>query len=212
MARDASKTPPHDDLVGNHGDPEPDDKIIAKYLRVPRPRYCQLVVSIETLLDISTLSAEWVMTTLKAAEEDNAAGNCDDEKLISQRSSGLRSKSRRSRREAVAVVAPAVMAKDAAGGKSKSSAASDSGGDRSGTVGTRGKDKCRSYGKIGLWARECHSRPKHDEQALAIKDDEPTLMLAETDISFPNLGPSPHLCPRSMSRWWKRRCMWCWAM
>ena len=34
------------------GDPEPDEKVVAKYLRVVRPRYKQLVISIETLLDI----------------------------------------------------------------------------------------------------------------------------------------------------------------
>jgi len=40
------------------GDPEPEAKVVAKYLRVARPRYKQLVVSIEQLLDISTLSIE----------------------------------------------------------------------------------------------------------------------------------------------------------
>ena len=35
------------------GDPEPDDKVVAKYLRVVCPCYKQLVISIETLLDIS---------------------------------------------------------------------------------------------------------------------------------------------------------------
>ena len=34
------------------GDLEPKAKIVAKYLRVARPRYRQLVVSIDTLLDI----------------------------------------------------------------------------------------------------------------------------------------------------------------
>lgn len=42
------------------GDPKPDAKVVAKYLRVARPRYRQLVVSIETLLDINTLSIEEV--------------------------------------------------------------------------------------------------------------------------------------------------------
>jgi len=42
------------------GDPEPDEKVVAKYLRVVRPRYKQLVISIETLLDISKLSIEEV--------------------------------------------------------------------------------------------------------------------------------------------------------
>ena len=40
------------------GDPEPDDKVVEKYLHVARPRFSQLVLSIETLLDISTLSLE----------------------------------------------------------------------------------------------------------------------------------------------------------
>ena len=35
------------------GDPKPNEKVVAKYLHVVRPRYKQLVISIETLLDIS---------------------------------------------------------------------------------------------------------------------------------------------------------------
>ena len=51
------------------GDPEPDEKVVAKYLRVVRPRYKQLVISIETLLDISKLSIEEVTGRLKAADD-----------------------------------------------------------------------------------------------------------------------------------------------
>jgi hypothetical protein len=51
------------------GDPEPDAKVVAKYLRVVRPRYKQLVISIETLLDISQLSIEEVTGRLKAADD-----------------------------------------------------------------------------------------------------------------------------------------------
>jgi len=50
------------------GDPEPDEKVVAKYLRMVRPRYKQLVISIETLLDIYTLSIEEVTGRLKAAD------------------------------------------------------------------------------------------------------------------------------------------------
>ena len=50
------------------GDPEPDEKVMAKYLRMVRPWYKQLVISIKTLLDISTLSIEEVMGRLKAAD------------------------------------------------------------------------------------------------------------------------------------------------
>jgi hypothetical protein len=51
------------------GDPEPNEKVVAKYLRVVRPRYKQLVISIETLLDISQLSIEEVTGRLKAADD-----------------------------------------------------------------------------------------------------------------------------------------------
>jgi hypothetical protein len=40
------------------GDVEPDHKIIDKYLCIARPRYKQLVISIETMLDSTHLSVE----------------------------------------------------------------------------------------------------------------------------------------------------------
>ena len=55
------------------GDPEPDEKVVAKYLRVVHPRYKQLVISIETLLDISELSIEEVIGRLKAADDVETA-------------------------------------------------------------------------------------------------------------------------------------------
>jgi hypothetical protein len=65
------------------GDPEPDDKVVAKYLRVVRPRYKQLVISIETLLDISQLSIEEVTGRLKAADDvDPAPAHTASGKLL----------------------------------------------------------------------------------------------------------------------------------
>jgi transposase InsO family protein len=154
------------------GDAEPDDKIVAKYLRVARPRYRQLIVSIETLLDITTLSVEEVTAWLKAVKDDEGpAGNRDGgDKLYLNEEEWLKRYNQKepqgSRRDAI----------------------SDSGG-RSGPPGTRGKDKCRSYGKIRHWARECRSPRKREEQAHVVEDDEPTLMLAQTEtFSSPNLG------------------------
>jgi hypothetical protein len=42
------------------GDPEDDERVVLKYLRIVRPRFKQHVISIETLLDVSTLSIEEV--------------------------------------------------------------------------------------------------------------------------------------------------------
>ncbi|XP_066365059.1 uncharacterized protein [Miscanthus floridulus] len=52
------------------GDSEPEPKVVAKYLYVARPRYKQLVVSIETILNIDTLSIEEVTGWLKVATDD----------------------------------------------------------------------------------------------------------------------------------------------
>lgn len=57
------------------GDPEPDDKVVKKYLRVTRPRFSQLILSIETLLDISTLSLEEVTGRLRAAEDSGQSAS-----------------------------------------------------------------------------------------------------------------------------------------
>ncbi|WVZ97328.1 hypothetical protein U9M48_042876 [Paspalum notatum var. saurae] len=52
------------------GDPEAPAKVVEKYLRIARGRYKQLVVSIETLLDVSTLTVEEVTGRLLASEDD----------------------------------------------------------------------------------------------------------------------------------------------
>jgi hypothetical protein len=47
------------------GDPEPDDKDVLKFPRIAQPRFKQLVISIATLLDVSTLSLEEVTDRLR---------------------------------------------------------------------------------------------------------------------------------------------------
>jgi hypothetical protein len=64
------------------GDLEPDDKVVLKYLRIAHPRYKQLVLSIETLLDVSTLSIEEVTGRLKTAEEDTIESSVAEGKLL----------------------------------------------------------------------------------------------------------------------------------
>jgi hypothetical protein len=58
------------------GDPEPDDKVVLKYLRIARPRYRQLVLSIETLLDVSTLSIEEITGRLMWLRHQPWKGSC----------------------------------------------------------------------------------------------------------------------------------------
>jgi hypothetical protein len=52
------------------GDPKSDDMVVLKYLCIGWYRFKQLVLSIETMLNVSTLSIEEVMSCLKGAEDD----------------------------------------------------------------------------------------------------------------------------------------------
>jgi hypothetical protein len=52
------------------GDPEHNEKIVVKYLRIMLLRYHQFIVSIEALLNIATLSVDEVIVRLKAIEDD----------------------------------------------------------------------------------------------------------------------------------------------
>jgi hypothetical protein len=47
------------------GDPKPDNKVALKFLRIARPRLKQLLISIETLLVVSTVTLEEVTSRLR---------------------------------------------------------------------------------------------------------------------------------------------------
>jgi hypothetical protein len=64
------------------GDPKSDDMVVLKYPRIARSRYKQLVLSIETLLDVSTLSVEEVTGRLKAVEDDGGESSTVKGKLL----------------------------------------------------------------------------------------------------------------------------------
>jgi hypothetical protein len=51
------------------GDPEPDAKATKKFMCVVRPRYKQLVTSMEAFVDISKLSIEEITGTLKSSND-----------------------------------------------------------------------------------------------------------------------------------------------
>jgi hypothetical protein len=55
--------------LADHGDPEPDAKASKKFLRVVKPRYKQLAISMEAFVDISKLSTEEIIGTLKLSDD-----------------------------------------------------------------------------------------------------------------------------------------------
>jgi hypothetical protein len=204
------------------GDPEPNEKIIAKYLRVARPRYRQLVVSIETLLDVGTLSVEEITSRLKAIKDDGGlAGDSGDKLYLTEEEWLERYKQKES--DGGRRGGGGSYSGGGSGSHGRSHTArktgSDSNEERTGPP-SRGKDKCRACGKVGHWARECQSWPKREEQAHMIKDDEPTLMLAYAGGFNPQFSvrrqwwqnqarSSLRRCPSGTSSWWRQRCTSC---
>ncbi|WVZ98284.1 hypothetical protein U9M48_043746 [Paspalum notatum var. saurae] len=146
------------------GDPEDPIKVVEKYLRIARKRYKQIVVSMETLLDISTLSIEEVTGRIMASEDDVEQPPKQDagklyltqeqwlerykQKEQESNPSGGGSSSRGKRRPPK--------------GKSRGGETSET-RDKS-APSAHNPDKCRYCGKIGHWAKECRSK-KRDEQA-----------------------------------------------
>lgn len=162
------------------GDPEPADKVVEKYLRVARPRFTQLVLSIETLLDISTLSLEEVTGRLKAAEDamplpssssDNAG------KLYLTEEEWLERHKKKEQEAKKNSGSPSNRGKRRGGKGRNGGGAGVGGAENTNSGAARREDKCRNCGKYGHWAKDCRSKPKRDEQVHVAQDDEPTLLL-----------------------------------
>jgi hypothetical protein len=162
------------------GDLEPNDKLVLKYLHIAPPRYKQLVLSIETLLDVSTLSIEEITCRLKAAEDDVDESPTLDGKLLLAEEE-WREKAKR---------------KDA-GDLSRGGSHGDRGGHGHGG-GNRGRGRGRSghgdsfsmlsghgnndnyhrCSKLGHWARDCRSKKpmKKEEQAYTAQEESSFLL------------------------------------
>jgi hypothetical protein len=168
------------------GDAEPDHKIIDKYLRIARPRYKQLVISVETLLDSTDLSVEEITERLKATEDDDVpeAGH-DGGKLFLTEEQWLeryKQKDYAGSRHGGGSGGDGGHKKGSRGGKGARSGGKSvsNGGSEAGSKPPvdRSKEKCHSCGKLGHWVRDCHGKAKKEEAHVA-QDDEGSLLLTE---------------------------------
>jgi transposase InsO family protein len=181
------------------GDPEPDEKVVAKYLRVVRPRYKQLVISIETLLDISQLSIEEVTGRLKAADDVvPAPANTASGKLLLTEEQWVERYKKKS----------GELGRGGSGsggrGKGRGKGRGRGTGGNGGSSSSRPPpdDPCPRCGKKGHWASDCYTKKKQQpaHQAHVAQEEElGTLMMAiaSAQEGGQHQTPSPSIFPNS---------------
>ncbi|XP_066311131.1 uncharacterized protein [Miscanthus floridulus] len=163
------------------GDPEPESKVVAKYLRVARSRFKQLVISIETLLDISKLSIEEVTGRLKAADDDEVpTQQTSNGNLLLTKEQWVERYKKRGSESGRGGAGSGGRGNRRGRGRGRSSGSS--GDSRSGSTSTRPPpdEPCPHCGKKGHWARDCRLKKKEEptQQAhVAQQEEEATLMM-----------------------------------
>jgi hypothetical protein len=162
------------------GDPEPEAKVVAKDLRVVRPRYKQLVISIKTLLDISQLSIEEVTGRLKAADDvEPVPAHTTGDKLLLTEEQWVERYKKKSTESGRGGSGSGGRGKGH--GRGRGHGSNDS---RGGSSSTRlpPDDPCPRCGKKGHWARDCRGKKKEEtaQEAHVAQKEQATLMIVVT--------------------------------
>jgi hypothetical protein len=158
-----------------HDDPVDDKKVILKYLQIVLKKYKQMARSIESLLDLKTMSIEELTGRLKVCEEDDedepvgVTNGC--QLLLTEEQWRARMKGN-----------DGSSGSGGGGGNRRDKGRGRDGAHdkpRGGSAGAARDDECRYCGKLGHWARDCRKK-KREEAHLAkeVEDDEPAALLA----------------------------------
>jgi hypothetical protein len=159
-----------------------DGEIITKMLRSLPPRFKQITITIETLLNVLTMSVADLIRQLKEAEEafeEAPTSLQQDGKLyLIEELWDVR----RKKREAENHFDNGTRGGGAGKGRGRGWGRNHGGSSSSVSSSKPTGDECRRCGKMGHWARECHSKPKKEQAHFAQDEEEASLMLTSTTL------------------------------
>jgi hypothetical protein len=170
------------------GDPEDEGKAVRKFLRVLPRKFRHMASSIESLLDIKTMSIEELSGRLLVVEENEAIDGAEDSGgrlLLTEEEWRARQKRAAHDGSSGSNGGDRRQAKNR--GKDRDDRRPSREGSRT-SGGSKKDDACHYCGKKGHWARECRKKKREEEAHLAEREDDdadPALLLGVVELDAP---------------------------
>ncbi|XBI98878.1 hypothetical protein VPH35_019063 [Triticum aestivum] len=175
------------------GDTMDDVRVVRKFLRVVPPRFAQVAVSIETLLDLSELSIKELTGRLRVVEDrlDDVRESFGGGQLLFSKKWEVRKHQGRGG-----------GAQSSGGGTGRGGGCTQGGAGRG--AGNDDRDKCQYCNIKGHWACECRKRMADEDAAAAAnlveaeEDGGPAMMMACVETMQEGAAPPAAMVPTSI--------------